>query len=136
MGTGMPSAQRRELLEELNQSNRELGMNKDYDWQLLESWQDKVTLYQHLPSYTVEGKVWKPCGTKHLNQVGDPQHLARKAKAPLAWLIMPWDGVCKMELQGKECACKKEGFNEDKDKVTQGKTEVKVETPKQKATPE
>ena len=136
MGTGMPSAQRRELLEELNQSNKELGMNKDYDWQLLESWPDKVILYQHLPSHTTDGKVWKPCGTKQPNQVGDPQHLARKAKAPLAWLIMPWDGVCKMELQGQECACKKAGFNVTKDKVTQEKTKVKAETPKQTATPE
>ena len=41
-----------------------------------------------------------------------------------------------MELRGKECACKKAGFNEDKDKVTQEKTEVKVETPKQKVIPE
>ena len=135
MGSGMPSAQRRELLDDLNQSNRELGMNKDYDWQLLESWPDKVTLYQHLPSFTTEGKVWKPCGTRQLNQVGDPQHLARKAKAPLAWLIMPWDGVCKMELQGQECACKKAGFNVTKDKVIQEKAEVKVETPKQTAPP-
>ena len=99
----------------INKQRKEMGVDQFEG--LLPEWQPKVTYYNHIPKFNVNGELTRPCGSEYPSQPTDAGTQQRRGRIKL--LPIQWDGKCRLEAEGKECVC-----NPKQEKV---KEEVKVE---------
>ena len=62
---------------------RDKLVSQGYDWNYIDEWQPKVTLYRHCPVYSPSGDMASPRGTAIKNLPGHPDYVHKKGRIGL-----------------------------------------------------